>query len=61
MSVVKSILQYFKHVPVKLESLTNEPDEQLPEPDCSLSKSVPINSIEELVNDEIRAEISNKL
>ena len=41
-----SMLQYFKHVPVKLESLTNERDEQLPEPDFSLSKSVPINSIE---------------
>ena len=41
-----SILQHFKHVPVKPESATDEQDEQLPEPNGCLSKSVPTKAIE---------------
>ena len=42
-----SILQYFKCVPVKPESASDErADEQLPEPNSSLSKSVPATAIE---------------
>ena len=52
MSVVMSILQYFKCVPVKLESATDEWDEQLPEPNSSLNKSVATDAIE-LANAEI--------
>ena len=37
-----SILQYFKRVPMKPESAT---DEQLPEPNGSLSKSVSTKAI----------------
>ena len=40
MSVLISILQYFKHVHVKPESKTHERDEQLPESNGCLSKSV---------------------
>ena len=52
MSVVISILQYFKHVPVKLECMTHEQDEQLPEPNGCLRKSVPTKAIE-LTNVEV--------
>ena len=52
MSVVISILQYFKHVPVKLESTTHERDEQLAEPNGCLSKSMPTKAIE-LANTEV--------
>ena len=45
MSIVISILQYFKYVPVKPESVTDERDEQLPEPNGSLSKSAPTKVI----------------
>ena len=41
MSVVMSILQYFKCVPVKPESASDEQADELPEPNSSLSKSVP--------------------
>ena len=46
MSVLMSILQYFKQVPVKPESTTHERDEQLPEPNGCLSKSMPTKAIE---------------
>ena len=46
MSVVMFILQYFKHIPVKLESMTHEQDEQLPEPNGCLRRSVPTKAIE---------------
>ena len=52
MSVAVSIWQYFKRVPMKLESATDEWDEPLPEPNGSLSKFVPIKLIE-LVNAEV--------
>ena len=41
-SVAMSILQCFKHVPAKPEYAT---DEQLPEPNGSLSKSMPTKAI----------------
>ena len=47
-----SILQYFKRVPVKLESASDERADELPEPNGSLSKSVPATAIE-LVNAEV--------
>ena len=37
---------YFMHVPVKLESVTNEQDEQLPKLNDFLSKFVPTKDIE---------------
>ena len=40
MSVVCQILQYFKCVPVKPESATDEQDEQLLQPNGSLYKSM---------------------
>ena len=40
MSVVISILQYFKNIPMKPESRTHEQDERLPEPNGCLSKSI---------------------
>ena len=52
MSVVISILQDFKHVPVKPESTTHERDENLPEPNGCLSKSIPTKAIE-LANAEV--------
>ena len=47
-----SILQYFKRVPVKLESASDERANELPEPNGSLSKSVPATAIE-LANAEV--------
>ena len=48
-----SILQYFKCVPVKPKSALDErANEQLPEPNGSLSKSVPATAIE-LANAEM--------
>ena len=52
MSVVMSILQYFKHVAVKPESASDERAGELPEPNGSLSKSLPATAIE-LVNVEV--------
>ena len=37
---------YFMHVPVKLESVTNQQDEQLPKLNDFLSKIVPTKDIE---------------
>ena len=52
MSVVISILQYFKCIPVKSESTTHERDKQLPEPNSCLSTSEPTKAIE-LANAEV--------
>ena len=45
MNVVNVKLTYFKHVYVKPESVTDEQDEQPPEPNSSLSKSMPTKAI----------------
>ena len=52
MSVLMLILQYFKCVPMKPDSTTHEQDEQLPEPNGCLSKSIPTKAIE-LANSEV--------